>query len=150
MPLSNQQQDAVLVMEWMLSDEHRRTGRTFAQAVALIRLAARNPGTRFSCYDHVTLNYGNTRDANRNLVQQVRDLVEQDPTLSVRVRWHDYTFWFQTMPPIEDWWPRDSIPLPSSITENQVESLFDSITKIRKTPLVAPAPAEGPSRWACL
>lgn len=152
MPLSNQQHEAVLVMEWMMSNDHRRSGRTFAQAVALIRLAARNPGTRFSCFDHAVFTFGGVRDLNRNLVRQVREIIDRDAVLSRCVQWRNETFHFQNIRPIEDWWPRGSIDLPPEVAESEVESLFDSITGLRKAPLLQPppAPVEGPSRWACL
>src|SRR5690606_28992663 len=108
MPLSNQQQEAVLVMEWMLSEEHRQTGRTFAQAVALIRLAARRPGERFSCVDHAYWTFGGPRDINRTLVHQAKDIIDQDPVLSRYVHWRDTTFHFQNMVPLQDWWPESS------------------------------------------
>ncbi len=52
MPLNSQQLDALSALEWLLDPDNRRSGRTLAIAVALVRVAGRHPGQWIEVVDH--------------------------------------------------------------------------------------------------
>ena len=56
MPLTEQQIEALPVLEWLLGN-NRRSGRTLALAVATIRTACRNPGLPVYFIDHFPSNH---------------------------------------------------------------------------------------------
>jgi hypothetical protein len=107
MPLSNQQQHAVEVLDWLLSEDdvNRRTGRTVAMAVALIRQAVRHPGRFIRYMDHVPgLPIARQTDIVRNIVQRI---IHHDRTVS-RLAWtyRDRDFRMEAdRPALPNWWP---------------------------------------------
>jgi hypothetical protein len=157
MPLTQQQREAVRALDWILEpDEHRRTGRSFSQAVALVRVAARYPGTRFGCQDHASsLVRGplGAQNTNRILLGYIRGLIERDDVLEAHAHYASTvsgreSFWFDAaMSPILDWWPELEISLPPTLEEHAVERLFTDVTTPMPKPVVA---ADSLSRWAYL
>lgn len=67
---------AIPYLEWLFDDAARRSGRSTAIAVALIRLACRYPRTSVRYCDHV---FG--RDAQQHVRLIVQELIQEDPLL---------------------------------------------------------------------
>jgi hypothetical protein len=106
MALSKLQKRAVLALDWLYSPDNRREGRSYAQAVAMIRIAARNPGLWVEINDHAS-----TEVADRHALEGVLHLIHNDPYLR---RWCERlpaqrrSFRFSSqMQPIESWYPQE-------------------------------------------
>jgi hypothetical protein len=124
MPLTANQIDTVRALDWLLDPEgQRRTGRTFALAIALIRQALRYPGRDIYYMDHV----GGL--AQRDMMHLCRNTIEafthRDPFLrhvgwTFRQRAFRATLPTETlvtsatipMPP-EGWWPDERAMEPT-------------------------------------
>lgn len=148
MPLTSQQHETVLALEWLFNPENRGAGRTFAQAVALIRIAAQRPGQRLNCLDHAGVSVDQFR-VNQFLLDNIRALVFEDEHLQryFEVSQHRASFWFRDdMEPLMDWWPHLEVPLPPMVAEHAVESLFKSIVP----PPAVITEVQNVSRWAYL
>ncbi len=148
MPLTDQQRDAVQALDWLYSPGGRRTGRTFAQAVALIRMAARFPGQKVTLVDHAQ-----TLGAQRHITEHTRDIVERlvqaDPEISTHFQVREMSFWFSPeMPRIEDWWPDQEINLPNGVVEAELENLFQQVSESNNPPAEPEPPKVYPSRWS--
>lgn len=123
-------------MEWLYdpSERNRRSGRTLAQIIALIRIAARSPGVEVGGVDHFP-----NRDTLENFRYHLEAMVNSVPRLSrhyergsngsrfeVRFRFN------AALRPIADWWPPESVlenllPLPPAIQE---EALLEHLNGI--------------------
>lgn len=122
-------------MEWLYdpSERNRRSGRTLAQIIALIRVAARAPGNSVCATDHYS-NY----DSAANFRHHLENMVDSDPRLRsyyerTTAARYEVSFRFNaSMLPIADWWPPESvlenlIPLPPAIQE---EALLEHLNGI--------------------
>jgi hypothetical protein len=118
MPLSDAQLRAVEVLDWLfdrgqvnlaeesLGNGPRATGRTFAWAVALIRLAVRSPRLWVYYSDHleVIVPTQNIRQITSTFVE---DLVASDPRLAPFMEARRDRFRLNLEAPILDWMPPD-------------------------------------------
>lgn len=123
MPLSDRQQQAVHVLDWLLDPEERRTGRSFALAVALIRCALRYPGQEVHYGD---LPFDVPRSSWRQtVIGYIQRLVASDPAISPHVTYSTAGFRFSLPAPITDWQPpQRGFPAdepPSGSIEGQME-----------------------------
>jgi len=73
-PLTEQQQAALPALEWIFGGS-RRTGRTTAMAIAMIRVACRNPGSSLYLVDHANF----SRDMLHHLELVIRRLIDAAP-----------------------------------------------------------------------
>src|ERR1700733_5810713 len=109
--LRPEQREALPALEWLLDPSIRRTGKSFAIALAIVRIACKHPGTRIDIFDHVPLN------AMRNLVlSYVSDLAGSDDQLRRHVNLTNRGIVISLPEPL-DWWPPDfgfamSVPTP--------------------------------------
>lgn len=81
-PLTEMQQQAVAVLDWLLEDDDgRQTGRTMAIAVALIRKAMRYPGTTVHFFDHHRMTERLSRLSRVVVGPMIQYLIVNDPSL---------------------------------------------------------------------
>jgi hypothetical protein len=101
--LSQQQLDALPILEWLISldDRDRRTGRTLAIAVATVRMAAANPGRSYRFWDH-----SGYRRQNEAVGDTIRSLLEADSRLSPHARIHENSLKLNLERPLRNWFPR--------------------------------------------
>lgn len=108
--LTDQQREAVRALDWLLDQSmgSRRSGRTLTMAVALVRQAARNPGTRVRWIDHYSDT--NPRQQGHVIRPHVESLIASDPRISPHV-----TYWPDGFrldgPAIDDWMPPPDPPV---------------------------------------
>jgi len=135
MPLTANQIDTVRALDWLLDPEgSRRTGRTFAMAIALIRQALQHPGHDIYYMDHV----GGLPQ--RDMMHLCRNTIErwthQDPFLrhlSWTFRQRSFRVTPTTIPlPPEGWWPDESVLEPT--LENLLQAQ-EADERRRDTPL---------------
>ena len=139
MPLTDQQEQALQVLDWFADEDSRMTGRSFIQAVALIRAAARNPGRRVLIFDHFYLYDQGHSQINRRLLEQVASLVQADVHLRQYFQVsspREAYFWFQRdMNPVQDWRPSAQLELPlelglpSSLREGSLRTSIENISQ---------------------
>lgn len=103
-PLSETQEAAIATLDWLYSadEEDRRTGRTFSIAIALIRRAARYPGTRVS---YMTDHQSARISSSGYMRSAIEYLVREDPQLNVYQRFQQYDFSLNLPTAIENWRP---------------------------------------------
>ena len=109
MPLNPTQEEALPVLDWFLSEneDDRQTGRSWILAVALIRLAARNPGRFVQARDHIA-----TRDAARYTLVLVEGLINMDQHLRQFREIREFGFQLNLLEPILNWLPPGGRPPP--------------------------------------
>lgn len=100
MPLTTRQHSALATLEWLLSPNNRREGRTMAIAVATIRVAAARPGVRIPYTDHAGVDV-----ARVNLSQTIEDLVRGDPRIAAHALISRECLTLQLPRPIFEWLP---------------------------------------------
>ena len=106
MPLTDQQLETVRALDWLFSPEHRRTGRSFAIAVALVRRAALHPRTDVRYGD---LPFEVTRaNWEHTVIGMTQALIAGDPMLSPHVTYHPEYFRLDLSVAVQDWWPPES------------------------------------------
>jgi hypothetical protein len=102
MPLTQDQLEMMNVLEWLFSNNSRRTGRTTALAVAAIRQACRNPGQQIILFDHASGNMTDMRRIMRNLIES---FVNTDGRLRPFLQIRNSMFQLNLPEPIQDWVP---------------------------------------------
>jgi hypothetical protein len=102
MPLTEMQEKALEVLDWLNSDGHRQEGRSFVQAVSIVRYAVAHPGTTVYPEDHAGSLVPHRRDVQTHLARILYDLsdssglflfINESPRLSVtynRVRFDNW------------------------------------------------------------
>lgn len=83
MPLTEQQEAALPALEWLIGGP-RRSGRTVALAIAIIRSACRQPGVPFYLIDH-HISSADMRDYTRNVIRSLLDVSPLPRNASVRM-----------------------------------------------------------------
>lgn len=102
-PLTDQQQEAVRALDWLLSTDQRRTGRSLTIAVALVRQATQNPNQEVHFGDlPFEINNRNGRGMTRRVVEA---LIASEHTLSPHVIYHQESFRLNISVGLQDWWP---------------------------------------------
>jgi hypothetical protein len=102
-PLRQIQLDALPILEWLLDPTVRANGRSVAIAVATIRVACRNPGTRVLILDHAP-----GLGALQNMIALIRGMVRADPRLARYVTFPTTTsLTVDLTVPIRDWLPTE-------------------------------------------
>lgn len=107
--LNENQIRAVASLEWLLDAdmEARRSGRTTALAIAIIRTACNNPGTAVGIWDH----HDTTQRARELMYRAVRDLLADDPRIAYELNIRSLTVTNgRAGSPTLDWWPLGTTP----------------------------------------
>lgn len=117
MPLTEQQREALLVLDWLFdeSDETRASGRSLILAIAYIRQAAKSPGRMITVQDHCPIKHAATF-----VLHRVVGLIEDSPQLRLYQRiWRPQNRFQLNLPhPIFNWYPnlhgvpRQGHPIP--------------------------------------
>lgn len=101
MPLTNRQRAAIATLEWMNDGlQQRRTGRSLALAVALIRLGCRYPGQEIMVADHAM-----ERNASHHLFNLIGTFLNAEFDDYFRINSQRHTF--QILRPITNWEPSE-------------------------------------------
>lgn len=116
MPLNSTQLEAIKALDWLLGTtlSQRRTGRTTAQAVALIRYALQNPRQTLYVTDHAHAAVGSYH-VNSVLYQRVQDLVVAHNLSGFRWNGGRHTVVYEG-PIIPNWLPEE---VGRPLTESQ-------------------------------
>ena len=98
--LTERQAKSLDTITWLCDEGQGGTGRSFAIAVALIRIALRSPGRKVRFVDH----YG-TPYSVEEMKDRIRAMVAADPDLAGRIKADRTTFQLQIVKPIDaDTW----------------------------------------------
>lgn len=108
--LSPEQADALRSLEWLLSPDERRDGRTTVIAIAAIRVAAAHPRMAVAVRDH----HPGARVSGA-LVAAIEDFVGDDDRLRIACRWNPLrgsnpSLIFDLVEPIREWMPQSWEP----------------------------------------
>jgi len=110
MPLTQQQAEAVQVLDWLLDEQgERRSGRSTAMAVALVRQALRYPGQPVYYLDHTSA-YPPLRERAQLMRRLVEGLVRDDPAV-MRLPWRFEPTRFTLLADVPELIPHDWMPV---------------------------------------